>query len=160
MISYRKGGTLVRLTLHAEDFEPWFLARERYPQWTAEQIRRLETLAAKRSETHFECWWVRAEPLPLSHVIRAEAKSYTERWQDIALVSVQHPGDPRVRGIALGDEMHCSTRMVIEGKPTAYLFTKVSRAEVEGGFAKDDSREEIVRERGAVVSAPLFKPRQ
>jgi hypothetical protein len=49
--SYRKGSALVRLTLHADDFELWPDIVSRFPQWTPNQsivLKSLYIVTAKR----------------------------------------------------------------------------------------------------------------
>src|SRR5215203_1119572 len=47
---YREGMTrLVRITLHVEDFEPWPQITARFPAWTADHIRQLESAARQSS---------------------------------------------------------------------------------------------------------------
>ena len=102
-LGYVAGMTaLVRLTLHAEDFELWPAILKRFPQWTPEHVRRLEAVARRRGETNFEHWRARAEALPLSRVIRVEAKVYTGKWQTIdpSEVCLRHPA-PALRGVRL-----------------------------------------------------------
>jgi hypothetical protein len=132
MYGYRGGRTaLVRLTLHAEDFEPWLGVGERYPQWTPEQVHRLEAAARKRGETCFDAWRIRTEPLPLSRIIRVEAKFYTGSWWDIELGPVLTPhrgpeaADVAIAAIVLKDEVHMSIRHEEPGAPTIYSVTRV-----------------------------------
>jgi hypothetical protein len=127
--AYRSGDlALVRLTLPEEDFEPWPEITARYPQWTPEQISRLETAALNRGESDFACWRARIEPLPLSRVIKSEAKTYTGTWQPIELVCLIN-SDPRVRAIALNDVVYCSAQCIQAGRPTKYAIRKLSLAE-------------------------------
>ncbi|WP_028168711.1 hypothetical protein [Bradyrhizobium elkanii] len=130
MQGYRRGVTaLVRLTLFAEDFEPWPAITARFPQWTIEHVRQLEAAARGRGETNFECWRARAEPLPLSRIIGAKAKTYTGRWRDLELAFVQHPGNRDLRGIILNDEVYCSLQHVRDGYPIGYVAERMSLAE-------------------------------
>jgi len=119
MQGYREPVTaLVRLTLFAEDFEPWPAITARSPQWTIEHVRRLEAAARVRGQTNFECWRARAEPLPLSRTIRAEATTYTNSRQAIEVSRLQYPGNPAVRSIILNGKIHCSHQHAQEGYPT------------------------------------------
>jgi hypothetical protein len=130
MQGYRKDATaLVRLTLFAEDFEAWPAITARFPQWTIEHVRQLEVAARGSGETNFECWRARAEPLPLSRIIGAEAKTYTGRWRAIELTSLQHPSNPALRGIILNDKVYCSLQRAREGYPTEYIAETVSLAD-------------------------------
>jgi hypothetical protein len=128
--TYRNGtSALVRLTLPEEDFEPWPGIAARYPQWTPEQITRLEARARKLGETDFWRWCARVEPLPLFRILSAEAKTYTGRWQPIELVCLTNHRDPRVRGVHILDAVYCSIQLIQPGSPTTYAATKMSLAE-------------------------------
>lgn len=121
MQAYREGVTaLVRLTLFAEDFEPWRAIIARFPQWTIEHVRRLEA-AARACGQNFECWRARTERLPLSRVISAEEKTYTGSWRAIELSYLQHPSNRALRGIILNDKVYCSHQNAREGYPTGYM---------------------------------------
>ena len=130
MQGYRERLTaLVRLTLFAEDFEPWPAITARFPQWTIEHVRRLEAAARARGQANFDCWRARAEPLPLSRIISAEAKTYTSSWQEIELSYLQHPSNPLLRGFILNDKIYCSQQCAREGYPTGYIAETVSLAD-------------------------------
>lgn len=127
MQGYRKRATaLVRLTLFAEDFEPWPAITARFPQWTTQQVHRLQAAALRRGEGDVESWRARAEPLPIARVISAEAKTYTGDWQPIKLVSLQHPKEPDMRGILLNGTVYCSIRIMEDGRATQYATTRMS----------------------------------
>ncbi len=129
MQGYRTSLTaLVRLTLHAEDFELWPAILERFPQWTPEHVHRLEAAARRRGETNFGHWRVRAEPLPLRRVISVEAKTYTGKWQTIDLSEVC-VGIPTMRGVLLNGFVNCSVQNIRPGHPTGYATGKMSLAE-------------------------------
>lgn len=129
MIGYRRGGTaLVRLTLSADDFQPWPAITERFPKWKPEHVRRLEAAARSMGEPHIDCWRARAEPLPLPRIIEAEAKSYTGRWQTIGLEYLQHPREPAVRGIVLNNVVYYAAQSSTEGH-IGYSAGKMSTAE-------------------------------
>jgi hypothetical protein len=118
---YRKGfSALVRLTLHAEDFEAWPAITARFPQWTSKYVWALEAAARRRGETNVSCWRARAEPLPLSRIIRAEAKTYRGSWQDIELTSLRCPTNPALRGIVLDDHVYCSFQHIEDRHATTY----------------------------------------
>jgi hypothetical protein len=126
MQGYRKRVTaLVRLTLFAEDFEPWPGITARFPQWTIEHVRDLEAAARRIGETNIEGWRARTTPLPLSRVVCAEAKTCTGRWQAIELVSVHTRNDPSLRGIVLNDHVYASSQHVRAGQPTAYTAVRI-----------------------------------
>lgn len=130
MMSYRQRiAALVRLTLFAEDFEPWPAIIERFPQWTMQHVRDFEAAARRMGETNTSCWLARAEPLPLSRVIYAEAKTYTGRWQAIEFVKVHHPRDPTLLGFVLNDIVYFSQQCVRAGHPTGYFPAKMSLAD-------------------------------
>jgi hypothetical protein len=135
MWGYRAGGTaLVRLTLHAEDFEPWPDILKRFPQWTEKHVHKLEAAARRAhrySETDFRRWRARADALPLSRVISAEAKPYTGNWITIDpyAVCVRGNADPDVRGVLLNDTVYVSIQHIEPGQATKYLMQKMSLSE-------------------------------
>jgi hypothetical protein len=75
---------VVRLTLDAEDFEPWRAIAPRYPAWTPRHIDALEASAIKRRDDP-RTWRCRVEPLSLSRVRLIEARTYTSSWRPIEL---------------------------------------------------------------------------
>jgi hypothetical protein len=129
---YREGlSALVRITLHAEDFESWPSILQRFPQWTAEHVRKLETRARKlgETETGIRCWHARAEPLPLSRVIRVEAKRYSGDWRTVTAadyVAKEVQNDGVICGVALGDDVFVSAQSIVPGLPTFYGLKKFS----------------------------------
>ncbi len=132
MQGYRERVTgLVRLTLFAEDFEEWPAITARFPQWTIEHVRILEA-TARASGQAVDCWRARAEPLPLSRIISAEAKTYTGSWQAIEFSYLQHPSNPALRGIVLNDKVYCSHQHAQEGQLTGYTVKTVSLADWPG----------------------------
>ena len=132
---YRKGVTaLVRLALPAEDFEPWPAVAARFPRWTARHIKCLEDAARVRGETNFGCWRVRAEPLPLSRVIQAEAKTYTGDWKPIELACLPSR-DPEMRGICFDGSVYFSSQYVLPGEATRYCTGRLSLADWSGEYA-------------------------
>jgi hypothetical protein len=131
MSGYRAGMTaLVRLTLHAEDFELWPAILKRFPQWTPEHIRRLEAAARRRGETNFGYWHARPEALPLSRVISVEAKTYTGKWQTIdpSEACLRHPATA-FRGVLLNGVVYVAVQAARSGHPTNYTTGKMSLAE-------------------------------
>ena len=75
MDGYRKNNDpLVRLTLPAEDFESWPDITKRFLSWTAKHVRILERAAHEMGQSDARCWRARTEPLPLTRILRAEAK--------------------------------------------------------------------------------------
>jgi hypothetical protein len=86
----------VRITLAAEDFEPWGLEIfKRHPLWqpafdepeTLEHIERLKRqcgLAATKK------WRVRIDPLPLSRVIRIDIRLGLDRWKRFDMTTGVH----------------------------------------------------------------------
>jgi len=125
MQAYRVGGTaLVRLTLHAEDFEEWPGILRRFPQWTNTHVAKLEAVARNNGQTNLTCWRVRAEPLPIARVISVEAKPYTSNWRAInPAVDCIRNGD--IWAVNLGGTL-CASRQYIEpGKPAEYDTKKV-----------------------------------
>jgi hypothetical protein len=101
---------LVRLTLSADGFEPWPTIITRLSQSTIENVRRLEADARAPGQVGSERWHAQAEPLPLSRIICAEAKTYTGSWQAIELPCLHHVNDMALRGIILDDKVYCSHR--------------------------------------------------
>ncbi len=114
---------LVRLTLFSEDFEPWSSIIARLSPSTIEHMRRLEANARPRGQEGFELWHARTEPLPLSRIIRAEAKTYTGSWQAIELPCLQHPSNTALRGIILDDKVYCSHRIEAAGTSIAEIVS-------------------------------------
>jgi hypothetical protein len=104
-------GLLVRLTLFADDFEPWPTMAARLSRSTIKHIRRLEADAGASGRVGVELWRARAEPLPFSRIICVEAKTYTGDWRTIKLPCLQHPSNPALRGFILGDKVYCSHRL-------------------------------------------------
>jgi hypothetical protein len=102
---------LVRLTLFADDFEPWPTMIARLSQSTIEHVRKLEADAGASGQVGVELWRARAEPLPFSRIICVEAKTYTGDWRTIELPCLQHPSNTKLRGIILGDKVYCSDRL-------------------------------------------------
>jgi len=131
---YHEGQTaLVRLSLHAEDFELWPDILRRFPQWTAQHVERLEANARKLGETGIHCWRVRAEPLPLSRAIRVEAKHYSGDWRaiDVAAACVVKPA-LHLRGVVLGDNVFAAMQRIEPGQRTMYATWKLSAQEWNG----------------------------
>jgi hypothetical protein len=58
--------------------------------------------------------------LPLSRIIRAEAKTYTGNWRDIDLTALRCPTNPTLRGIVLDDRVYGSSQHIRDGHATAY----------------------------------------
>jgi hypothetical protein len=128
---YRKGVTaLVRLTLHAEDFELWPAILKRFPEWTSERVRMLEAVGRRQGETSFGHWRARAETLPLSRVISVEAKAYRGNWSTIdSHAAYMRSSDPTVRGVLLNGTVFASIQDVRPGQVTSYATVKMSLAE-------------------------------
>lgn len=119
MNGYRTGLTaLVRLTLHAEDFEPWPDITRRFPQWTSDQIRRLERTARGSSPAQ---WRAREMPLSISRIQGAEAKTYTGSWHRIELRVLR---SETALGVRFGGSVYFSVQHIVPGKPTAYAVTR------------------------------------
>jgi hypothetical protein len=111
MQGYRQGITgLVRLALHAEDFELWPDILAGFPQWTDAHVRSLAAAARRQGEMDFTRWRARAEPLPLSRVLTIEAKTFTSNWRsvDLADACLQHHHSD-MRGCLLGGTVYVST---------------------------------------------------
>ncbi len=135
MPEYRKGGTaLVRLTLHAEDFELWPAILERFPQWTKDHVDGLEAFARRLGETTFGRWRARAEALPLSRVIQIEAKTYTGTWRPVDPhdACLRHGNKPAVRGTLLNGCVYTSVQYIRPGHPTEYDVQRMSLDEWHG----------------------------
>jgi hypothetical protein len=78
---YRDGHRqLVRFTLAREDFEPWPAVTTQFPNWTPEQIERLEA-RGRRLGSQPSCWRCRADPLPADRWLLVETKAYTSAWR-------------------------------------------------------------------------------
>jgi hypothetical protein len=135
MKTYRKGQLpLVRLTLPAGDFEAWPAILARFPQWKPEHIEKLQNAARNLGETNFSCWRARAEPLPLSRVIKSEAKTYTGSWKPIELDSLPGP-DPAMRAVVFDDHFYFSTQRAEPGVATQYYTSKISLTELLSEYA-------------------------
>src|SRR5712691_7529216 len=79
----REGLTrLVRFTLAVGDFEPWPVARARFPQWTPEKIEKLERTGKARGSSPLT-WHCRVDPLPADRWLSIETKKYTGSWQTL-----------------------------------------------------------------------------
>jgi hypothetical protein len=101
MDTYRRGFPIIRFTLHAEDFTPWREIPRRFPAWTPEQVRRLETNRKGRICSP-ALWWCRAEPLPRERWIEVAAKTYHDNtWRTLPykIEGVQY--GPNILGITI-----------------------------------------------------------
>jgi hypothetical protein len=134
MEAYRGGEIpLVRFTLDSEDFEPWSSVTERYPQWKTWHVRTLEEAARRNhKETGFSRWRIRAEPLPMSRVVRVEAKTYRGQWQHVELVEERCS---QLRGISFGGYVYASDKIIKPGQPTGFRAFKLTPEEWWAGQA-------------------------
>jgi hypothetical protein len=66
--------------------------------------------ARRRGETDFSRWRAGAEPLPLSHIIRIEAKRYSGSWQPLDPQRACVRDGAGVHGILLGDIVYTSVQ--------------------------------------------------
>jgi hypothetical protein len=105
---------LIRFSLHAKDFESFSHVICNCPEWTADQIARLESSAAAMGETDTSRWRCRSEPLPLTKALRVEAKSLAAgRWVEIdaspgrCIASSKYPD---TRGVVIGQYWYAATR--------------------------------------------------
>ena len=74
----------VRFTVDATDFFPWGEVPHRFPQWTIDQVRRLEAGAAGKSTP--AAWWCREQPLRLSSCVAVDVRSYANnRWRPVPI---------------------------------------------------------------------------
>ena len=123
----------MRIALDEEDFETWPGILKRFPQWTDEHVHWLETAARHSGETNFGHWRCRAETLPLTRAISIEAKPYNGNWKPLDDFGVcwNHPTDPTLRGVLLGDTVFASRQYIEAGKATQYSITKMSVTEWE-----------------------------
>jgi hypothetical protein len=127
MPTYRAGLPLVRFTLRGEDFEPWPRILDRFPQWTPEQVGRLEAFAREKGQA-VSGWKTRAEPLPLSQVIKVETKRYTGRWQMIDLnTACLQKG--KEHGVLIDNIVYWSKRCIEPDAPAHYAVRETSLAE-------------------------------
>jgi hypothetical protein len=118
---YRDGTwLLVRLTLSADDFEPWARIPSLYPTWTPEAVERLERSGRKMGDDPAQ-WWCRAGSLPLSRIVAIETKAYrASNWA--ALCSREIIGSPDgALGIVIGGTMFFSTQFKESDGRTGYL---------------------------------------
>jgi hypothetical protein len=130
---YRMGTiALVRFALDPADFEPWGAGiSQRHPEWTAARIREFECETRKRFGDKLIAYWrVRADPLPLSRVLRIEIKRYHRNtWQiidDTACVAKVVQGK-LMRGVVSGGDVFISFQDI---RPER-IFYDVARASTE-----------------------------
>jgi|1185.fasta_scaffold127551_2 hypothetical protein len=125
---YREGVTrLVRITLQAEDFEPWPQITARFPAWTADHSRRLESAARQSSPQGWRC---RVEPLPRHRWLAIETRTYVDKqWRALPLdvlpgaldpVAVNMSPSDKVLGIEIDGQVYCSTQG--EGPNGSYSY--------------------------------------
>jgi hypothetical protein len=78
---WRQGGTLlVKFILPAEDFTPWPEMYPQHPEWTPEQVARVERNGRKKGSLP-EQWMCRTETLPIERWLGIETRSYYGCWR-------------------------------------------------------------------------------
>lgn len=111
----------VRFTVRPEDFFPWSEVTQRFPEWTPDQIARLEVSARRLGETAFAGWRCRAEPLPLDRVLRLETKTWSGPWQELPRDTTVHVGADGARVVIIGDRIYRS--ILRDGPSGAAAYT-------------------------------------
>jgi len=101
----------VRFTLEAADFEPLSEIGRRFPQWTPEQIDRLERVARSRGSSP-DRWRCRADPLPSDRWGLVATKTYTGGWKPLQIPTLVKSRDPRALGIIIDDTVYMSIQEV------------------------------------------------
>lgn len=130
---YRSGElTLVRLTLDGDGFEPWRDAVMRHG-WTPDLIAKYERATPNRQS--MASWYVRADNLPLTHVLAADTRTYLgHRWEpfDITHAVIKEatggPAGADCLGIEIGGKMYWSERTLRPDGHDSYRFGMSSRA--------------------------------
>ncbi|MGY4319000.1 hypothetical protein [Bradyrhizobium sp. JR3.5] len=97
----------LRLTLHADDFEPWASIVARSP----ELLDGDDAFAPPGNQADLDSWYARWDPLPLSRVIGIEARTCSGGWQATELSYMQHPSVRALRGVVVGDKVYSSYRV-------------------------------------------------
>lgn len=97
---------LIRFILKATDFGDWEEAATS-SGWPDEQVEALKKAAVALGEPETTKWRCRPDPLPISNVLRVEAKSYfSGRWTLIDAnreSCVNSDTDPNFRAFIIGD---------------------------------------------------------
>jgi len=138
---YRDGAVqLIRLTLPGDAFGDWREAVARRPEWTDEHVEMLLGMA-RRLRVDERKWRCRVDPLPMSAVMAAHAKSYRGgRWVPIEATREYcfrpFEGDDDLRGFVINGQAYCARRYSSESGATGYtdlMLMGVTR-DGEGGL--------------------------
>jgi hypothetical protein len=118
---YRQGGVAaVRFTLAFDDFIPWTLAKETYPQWTIQQCARLEKNVPLKQIAR---WYCRAEALPASHWIAVEFRTWKRpEWRTVQQDTLYVDDLAREATLQLDNITYYSRQFIEPGQATGYAF--------------------------------------
>ncbi|HEX9231343.1 MAG TPA: hypothetical protein VF869_05515 [Jatrophihabitantaceae bacterium] len=126
----------VRFTLAAEDFEPWPQAHTRFPQWTPDQVARLERLVREQGVSPL-CWRCRVDSLAANRWLKIETRTYTTPWTafdhgDITCLEAADndgtewvrttvpPDDQTICGVVVAGKLYASQLIVLPNGAHAY----------------------------------------
>ena len=113
---------LVRLTLPADGFFTWdeVIKRENYTDTAVATLHEYDR--RKFGEFGQHLWRCRKEPLSLSQVIKAEAKTFRGSWRRISLDQgcLVRTADTECLGYRIGRGVHYSVRYLESDDPTIY----------------------------------------
>jgi hypothetical protein len=116
---WRSGASqLIRFTLDAKDFGTFSEALRNCPEWTADQIARLKRSNAAMGGGDTNKWRCRSEPLPLTKVLRVEAKSFAAgRWVEIDVSPNRCVAfsNPDTRGVVIGQYCYSARQVTLDG---------------------------------------------
>jgi hypothetical protein len=133
----------VRLTLDPADFSSFPEMIKRHPEWTKNHIDLLIRGAKAMGEDCIGRWLCRDQALPLTRVIRAEAKSYAAgRWVEIDLSPgrcIAKRSHPHTRGVVIGEQAYMARRELQADGNVAY--DQIVR--IPFAFAADSDRAEL-----------------
>jgi hypothetical protein len=130
--TYQRGlSQMVRFTLPKNCFSKWSDIL-RFPDWTAEDVARIEQAVLESGESGFENWRFRLNPLPISTALVVEAMSVTvKRWVpvDVSAQSCIHLDlGGASRGVVVGKQVYLTGRVVLPEGVTAFINLGVANA--------------------------------
>jgi hypothetical protein len=115
----------IRLTLSADDFEPWPEATKRFPEWTDDHIKRFNETSQGDNPAD---WRTHIGSLGRPKWLAIHARGYLEPWRevplDLAVCTSPHPtkGLP-VKSILFGG--HAFSSMRTSKNPVCYEYRMV-----------------------------------